>query len=50
MNTLIRPITIMPPVTGIQYRRCFFENGAARSFCNPVCLALHGVTVKALRT
>jgi hypothetical protein len=28
------PIATMPPVTGIQYRRCFFENGAARSFDN----------------
>jgi hypothetical protein len=25
----------MPPVTGIQYRRCFFENGAARSLATP---------------
>ena len=31
-TTLNRPISSMPPVTGIQYRRCFFENGLARSF------------------
>jgi len=31
MPTLITPITIIPPVTGSQYLRCFFENGRARS-------------------
>lgn len=29
---LMSPIRIIPPVTGIQVRRCLRENGRARSF------------------
>jgi hypothetical protein len=28
----MKPIRIIPPVTGIQYLRCLRENGRARSF------------------
>jgi hypothetical protein len=32
---LMPPMITMPPVTGIQYRRCLRENGAARSLDTP---------------
>ncbi len=33
---LSAPMSSIPPVTGIQYFRCFFENGLARSFTRRV--------------